>query len=57
MEKKQVRDYMTHDVISVDAGETIGDVIRLIRQVDNRVIINVMQTERFIGSFYRKPME
>ena len=31
MEKKQVRDYMTHDVISVDAGETIGDVIRLIR--------------------------
>lgn len=31
MEKKQVRDYMTHDVISVDAGETIGDVIHLIR--------------------------
>ena len=31
MEKKQVRDYMTHDVISVDAGEMIGDVIHLIR--------------------------
>lgn len=31
MEKKQVRDYMTHNVISVDADKTIGDVIHLIR--------------------------
>ena len=46
--------YLLNTVVS--AYET-SDVIRLIRQVDNRVIINVMQTERFIGSFYRKPME
>jgi IMP dehydrogenase len=31
MEKKKVLDYMTHDVISIDASETIGDVIHLIR--------------------------
>ena len=30
MEKKQVRDYMTHDVISVDVSQTVGDVIHLI---------------------------
>ena len=31
MEKKQVSNYMTHDVVTVDSGETIGDVIRLIK--------------------------
>ncbi|WP_319378514.1 CBS domain-containing protein [uncultured Methanocorpusculum sp.] len=35
MEKKQVRDYMTHDVISIDASGTVGDVIRLIRTTDH----------------------
>lgn len=30
MEKKQVQDYMTHDVVSVNANQTIGDVIHLI---------------------------
>ncbi len=45
--------YLLNTVVS--SYET-ADVIRLLRQVDNRVIINVMKTERFIGSFYRKPM-
>ena len=46
--------YLLNTVIS--SYET-SDVIRLLRQVDSRVIINVMKTERFVGSFYRKPME
>lgn len=35
MEKKQVRDYMTHDVVSIDASETVGDVIRHIHTTDH----------------------
>ena len=35
MEKKQIRDYMTHDVISIDASGTVGDVIHLIRTTDH----------------------
>lgn len=31
MEKKQVSDYMTPDVICVDSAQTVGDVIRLIK--------------------------
>lgn len=31
MEKKQVSDYMTHDVVSIDASQNIADVIRLIK--------------------------
>ena len=31
MEKKQVSNYMTHDVVSVEASQTVGDVIRLIK--------------------------
>ncbi len=46
--------YLLNTVVS--SYET-SDVIRLLRQVDSRVIINVMKTERFVGSFYRKPME
>ncbi len=46
--------YLLNTVVS--SYET-SDVIRLLRQVDSRVIINIMKTERFVGSFYRKPME
>ena len=35
MEKKQIRDYMTHDVISIDASETVGDVIHQIHTTDH----------------------
>ncbi|MDD4132943.1 MAG: CBS domain-containing protein, partial [Methanocorpusculum sp.] len=35
MEKKQVRDYMTHDVVSIDASETVGDVIQLIHTTNH----------------------
>lgn len=31
MEKKQVSNYMTHDVVSVDVSQNVGDVIRLIK--------------------------
>ena len=48
------RMYLLNTVVS--SYET-SDVIRLLHQVDQRVIINVMKTERFVGSFYRKPME
>ncbi len=35
MEKKQIRDYMTHDVISIDASGTVGDVIHQIHTTDH----------------------
>ena len=33
------------------------DAIHLIRHVDENVIINVLKTQRFVGRFYRKPLE
>ena len=33
------------------------DAIHLIRHVDEHVIINVLKTQRFVGRFYRKPLE
>ena len=33
------------------------DAIHLIRHADEHVIINVLKTERFVGRFYRKPLE
>lgn len=35
MKKKLVRDYMTHDVVSVDVTDNIGDVIRLIKTTNH----------------------
>ncbi len=43
-----------HTVIS---SYEIKDIVRLVRDVDPHVIINVMRTERFYGGFYRLPID
>ena len=45
---------LIHTVISFYELE---DAIRLIKRVDPKAIINVISTERFIGHFYRQPLD
>jgi len=46
--------FVLHTVIS---SYEVGDVIRLMRDVDPHVIINVFKTDQFYGKFYQAPME
>ena len=46
--------FVLHTVIS---SYELDDVIRLMREVDPHVIINVFKTDQFFGSFYRAPMD
>jgi len=46
--------YVLHTVIS---SYEVADVIRLMREVDPHVIINVFKTTQFYGKFYQAPME
>jgi len=46
--------YMLNTVIS---AYELDEMISLMRQVDPEIIINVYKTEKFIGKFYRKPIE
>mgnify|MGYP000166957534 CR=1 FL=1 len=34
-----------------------GEIIKLIRSVDPRAVINVMKTEDFIGNFHREAVD
>ena len=45
---------LIHTVISFYELE---DAIRLIKRVDPKAIINVLSTERFVGHFYRQPLD
>lgn len=45
---------LIHTVISF---YEIEDAIRLIKSIDNHAIINVLSTERFVGHFYRQPLD
>lgn len=45
---------LLHTVVST---YEVQDIIYHLRQVDPGVIINVMPTESFIGTFYQKPLE
>ncbi len=45
---------LLHTVVST---YEVQDIIFHLRQVDPGIIINVMPTETFIGSFYQKPLE
>ncbi len=45
---------MMHTVIS---SYEVKDIVRLVKDVDPHVIINVMRTERFYGGFYRLPID
>lgn len=57
MEKKQVRDYMTHDVVSVENTDTIKDVIHLIKTTHHdgfpvtrdKVVIGYISARDIIG--------
>lgn len=46
--------FVLHTVVS---SYEAADVIRLIREVDPHIIVNVFKTDQFYGKFYRAPME
>lgn len=46
--------YVLHTVIS---SYEVDDIIRLMREVDPHIIINVFKTEQFYGKFYHAPLE
>ena len=45
---------LLHTVVS---SYEVHDIVRLLKQVDGRIIVNVSPTEDFVGGFYRKPLE
>lgn len=45
---------LLHTVVSC---YEVKDIVALMREADSHVIINVLQTETFYGSFYQKPIE
>ena len=45
---------LLHTVVSAYEVQDLADYLR---QIDKRVIINVIPTESFFGMFYQKPME
>lgn len=46
--------YLLHTVVS---SYEVNDIVRLMREQDANVIINVMKTENFFGGFYQAPMD
>lgn len=46
--------YVLHTVVS---SYEASDIIRLMREVDPHIIINVFKTDQFYGKFYQAPME
>lgn len=46
--------YMLNTVVS---AYEINETIDLMKRIDPNVIINVYKTEKFVGKFYRKPIE
>lgn len=45
---------LLHTVVS---SYEVQDIVHLLRQVDPKIIINVLPTETFFGRFYQKPIE
>ena len=45
---------LLHTVVS---SYEVHGIVRLLKQVDGRIIVNVIPTEDFVGGFYRKPLE
>ena len=45
---------LLHTVVSI---YEVRDIVTLMREVDPRVIINVLQTETFYGNFYQRPID
>lgn len=46
--------YLLNTVMS---SYEVNDAIHVMREADPHIIINVLRTEQFVGSFYRAPME
>lgn len=46
--------YLLHTVVSAYEAK---DIAHMMRQIDNRVIINMFKTENFYGTFYRSPLK
>lgn len=42
---------------TVVSSYEVEDIINLCRQIDKKVIINILKTEKFHGGFYQKPIE
>ena len=45
---------LLHTVVS---SYEVQDIVHLMKQVDPKIIINVLPTETFFGGFYQKPIE
>lgn len=46
--------YLLHTVVS---SYEVADILALFHEVDEHVIVNMLHTQQFYGSFYRAPME
>lgn len=46
--------YILHTVVS---SYEVSEVASLMKEVDSNIIINVLETENFYGSFYQKPID
>lgn len=46
--------YILHTVVST---YEVADIIEILKQADDRIIVNVMRTEQFYGKFYQKPLD
>lgn len=45
---------LLHTVVS---SYEVQDVLHLLEEVDEKIIINILPTENFVGGFYRKPLD
>ncbi len=50
--KKKV--FVLHTVVS---SYEVADIVRLMKEEDQNIIVNVMKTEQFFGGFYQKPLD
>lgn len=48
-----MRMYLLHTVVS---SYEVNDIVRLLREVDPHVIVNMIKTENFFGGFYQAPI-
>ncbi len=46
--------YILYTVVS---SYEVQDIVEMMRDIDSHIIINVLKTENFIGSFYQAPIE
>lgn len=46
-----------HYIVSVVSSYETEDIIRLVRRIDPRAVINVTKTENFVGNFHRAPAD